>query len=75
MMEYKIINGSPKYCQMKLDQWKHDYNLEILEIKWITISFWKLLVSLIDLQLWDIHFIELIILLTRTSKEKARVPF
>jgi hypothetical protein len=55
MMEYKIIAGSPKNCQMKLNQWKHDYKLEILQMS----ANEKITV----------------ILLTRTPKEKTKVPF
>lgn len=31
-MEYKIIEDSSGGCQKKLNQWKHDYDLEILEM-------------------------------------------
>ena len=29
-MEYKIISGTTAACQMKLNQWKHEFDLEIL---------------------------------------------
>ena len=32
MKEYKIIWGNPAECQTKLNQWRHEYNIWILEM-------------------------------------------
>jgi len=31
-MEYKILTGSAIDCQRKLNQWKNDYDLEIVSM-------------------------------------------
>ena len=30
MIEYKIVIGSPKVVQTKLNQWRHEYHLDFL---------------------------------------------
>ena len=30
--EYKVIYGRPSDCQIKLNQWKHDYLIKILGV-------------------------------------------
>lgn len=32
MKEYKIIQGTESDCQKWLNQWRHEFNLEILEM-------------------------------------------
>ena len=31
-MEYKIIRGKEKHCQTVLNQWKHEYILNIIQM-------------------------------------------
>jgi len=37
-MEYKIIQGNPIDCQTKLNHWKHDYTIEIVQIDTILVN-------------------------------------
>lgn len=32
-MEYKIIFGNPAECQRKLNQWKHEYTLNVIAME------------------------------------------
>ena len=31
-MEYKIISGDEEYCQKVLNQWKHQYDIEVISM-------------------------------------------
>ena len=33
-MEYKFIKGSQSECQKWLNQWKHEFNVEIISVHW-----------------------------------------
>jgi hypothetical protein len=38
MPEYKIIHGTAKHCQMVLNQWRHDYYIEILSFESVNVG-------------------------------------
>ncbi len=32
MKEYKILTGNDEYCQKVLNQWKHEFELKVLQM-------------------------------------------
>ncbi len=70
MKEYKIITASPETCQKWLNQWKHEYEIEILHMISREISCPDKTVDeiLASGSMDNNFYVELVILLTREKK-------
>lgn len=42
--EYKFVQGDIGHCQKVLNQWKHEYDIEVMYIKVFDISFVVMLI-------------------------------